>query len=329
MAGPPQIPGSAGASAPAAPSVRLLDEHDRRVVVLDLDAATGSGAGDAVPLRTRLRRSASSRARRSLAIALIALGMLALADAIVTLVWQEPLSALYARLRQDHLSGVLRKEERAAPTSGEQRALARLASERARIAYLAASLQRHAGEGDPVGRIRIPRIGANFVVVNGTSTAALESGPGVFPETVFPGRGGTTAIAGHRTTYLAPFRHIDELRAGNTITLEMPYAHFTYRVIGSRVVAPTDVGAAVDYVGYPRLVLSACTPLFSAAKRILVFARLVGTTAVHAARRTHASARTRPVHVTRRPRRLTTGARIRPTRPPGPARRATLAPAGP
>ena len=125
-----------------------------------------------------------------------------------------------------------------------------------------------------MGRIRIPRIGISFVVVNGTSTSALESGPGIYPETVFPGLGGTTAIAGHRTTYLAPFRHIDELRPGNRIMLDMPYARFTYTVMGSAVVLPTDVHAAVDRVGYSRLVLSACTPLFSAAKRLLVFARL-------------------------------------------------------
>ncbi len=65
----------------------------------------------------------------------------------------------------------------------------------------------------------------------------------------------------------------------------MPYAHFTYTVIGQEVVAPTDVRAAVDQVGYSRLVLSACTPLFSAAKRLLVFARLTRTVPVGAARR--------------------------------------------
>ena len=64
----------------------------------------------------------------------------------------------------------------------------------------------------------------------------------------------------------------------------MPYAHFTYTVIGQRVVAPTDVAAAVADVGYSRLVLSACTPLFSAAKRLLVYARLTRTVPVGAAR---------------------------------------------
>ena len=87
----------------------------------------------------------------------------------------------------------------------------------------------------------IPRIGASYVVVKGTGTEDLKSGPGIYPETSFPGGGSTTAIAGHRTTYLAPFRHIDSLRPGNRIMLDMPYAHFTYTVIGQRVVSPSDV----------------------------------------------------------------------------------------
>ena len=88
--------------------------------------------------------------------------------------------------------------------------------------------------GSAVGRILIPRIGASYVIVNGTGTEELKGGPGIYPETSFPGVAGTTAIAGHRTTYLAPFRHIDSLRPGNRILLYMPYAHFTYTVIGQR-----------------------------------------------------------------------------------------------
>ena len=138
--------------------------------------------------------------------------------------------------------------------------------------------------GSPVGRIHIPSLGVDFVIVKGTGVSELQKGPGVFPETRFPGIAGTTAIAGHRTTYLAPFRHIDALHRGNRIVLDMPYAHFTYTVTGQRVVSPSNVGAAVDPVGYSRLVLSACTPLFSAAKRLLVFARLTRTVPVGAAR---------------------------------------------
>jgi sortase A len=226
----------------------------------------------------RTRRS--QRAMRALAALLILAGTVALIDAGVTLVWQEPFSALYAKLRQDHLSGALAKVEHAAPSAEEQRQLVDLGDVRQRVAYLAGRLEGHAKDGSPVGRIEIPRIGASFVVVKGTDTSDLESGPGIYSETVFPGMAGTTAIAGHRTTYLAPFRHVDLLRRGNTIALRMPYAHFTYKVIAKRVVAPTDVNAAVGNVGYSRLVLSACTPLFSAAKRLLIYARLVRTVPV-------------------------------------------------
>jgi sortase A len=272
----------AGEPSRAPYAVRLIDEHDGRIIVLSSAPASPrvTQTGSKVP------GPWSPHGWRVLGVALVLIGTLVLIDAGVTLVWQEPISALYAKLRQNHLSGALAKVERAAPTLGERRALLRLPGQSTRIAFLARELQRRAGEGSPVARIRIPRIGASFVVVKGTSTSDLRSGPGIYPETVFPGIRGTTAIAGHRTTYLAPFRHIDALRRGSRILLNMPYAHFTYIVTDVRVVAPTDVHAAVGYVGYSRLVLSACTPLFSAAKRLLVRARLTRTVPVGAGRST-------------------------------------------
>jgi sortase A len=235
----------------------------------------------------------ASHGRRSrvppvLAALLIAAGVLLLADVGVTLVWQEPISALYAQLKQESLGGDLRALDRATPTPAAQRTLARLHEDRRRIDYLAGALQRQAKAGSAVGRIRIPAIGASFVVVKGTGTAELENGPGIYPETSFPGVPGTTAIAGHRTTYLAPFRHIDGLRRGALIVLEMPYGRFTYTVVGSRVVLPTDV-SVLDPVGYSQLVLSACTPLFSASHRLIVFARLTSTVPLGAARLTEAA----------------------------------------
>jgi sortase A len=222
-------------------------------------------------------------ARSVLAGLLILAGAALLLDVGITLVWQEPISALYARLKQESLSGDLRALDRATPAIPARRELARLHEGRQRIAYLAGALQRQAKAGSAVGRIRIPAIGANFVVVKGAGASELENGPGIYPETGFPGVPGTTAIAGHRTTYLAPFRHIDKLRRGELIVLEMPYGRFTYTVVGSRVVLPTDV-AVLDPVGYSRLVLSACTPLFSASHRLIVFARLTTTVPLGAAR---------------------------------------------
>jgi sortase A len=246
--------------------------------VSDILFTTSPPSGRA-PRERRPRRSL-----RALSALLMLAGALALLDAGVTLLWQEPVSALYAKFEQDHLRGTLREVERAQPSVLERLRLVRLSDER-RIAFLARELQRRAAPGSPVGSIHIPRIGADFVVVKGTGTSELEKGPGVYPETRFPGVGGTTAIAGHRTTWLAPFRHIDELHRGDRIVLEMPYAHLLYTVTGQRIVEPTDVSAAIAEVGYSRLVLSACTPLFSAAKRILVYARLASATPVGAAAR--------------------------------------------
>jgi sortase A len=261
------------------------------------DAARTSTTAIITPGRSR-SRSRSSRALRALALTLIAAGTVALLDAVVTLVWQEPVSWLYATLEQEHLEGALHEVERAAPSQAERRALASIPDEQRRIAFLARELQRHAGNGSAVGRIEMPLIGASYVVVKGTDTGDLERGPGVYPETSFPGVGtGTTAVAGHRTTFLAPFRHIDALRNGSTIRLQMPYAVFTYRVIGQRVVAPTDVRAAVANVGYARLVLSACTPLFSAEKRLLVYARLVREDPRGAARALPGGGQPQPIQV--------------------------------
>jgi sortase A len=215
------------------------------------------------------------RPLRALSTVLIIAGVLMLSDAALTVAWQEPVSGAYAWIVQDRLGGDLRKLEDVRPGATERAALAALESKRRRIAFLARVLRRSAGRGDAVGRIRIPKIKANFVVVNGTDTASLRKGPGIYDEVPFPGAPGTTAIAGHRTTYLAPFRRIDQLARGDEIVLEMPYARLTYEVEEKRIVAPTAV-SVVKRVGFDRLVLSACHPLYSAAKRIVVFARLVG-----------------------------------------------------
>jgi sortase A len=205
---------------------------------------------------------------------LIIAGALMLADAGLTVAWQEPVSALYAQLVQGRLSDELRKLELAQPSSLDLKALRSLEDDRRRMAFLSRALRRDAKRGAAIGRIRIKRIGVSTVFVNGTDTTSLRKGPGLYDGKPFPGSPGTVAIAGHRTTYGAPFRRIDKLRPGNEIVLEMPYGRFVYRVQQTRIVDPTEV-SVVRRVGYDRLVLSACHPLYSAAKRIIVFARFV------------------------------------------------------
>jgi sortase A len=215
------------------------------------------------------------RTLRALSTALILAGALLIVDAAVTLAWQEPLSALYARITQARLGHDLHRLETAPLTAAERAALHRLGHGAAqqRMAFLARALRRKVHDGQAIGRIRIPRIGASYVVVQGTDTGSLRKGPGHYPSTPLPGIHGTVAIAGHRTTYLAPFRHIDSLRRGDPIVLEMPYGRFTYRVERTRVV-PASAWWITRPVGHDRLVLSACHPLFSASHRIVVFARL-------------------------------------------------------
>jgi sortase A len=176
-------------------------------------------------------------------------GVLLIADAGVTLAWQEPLSALMA----DREQATLERE---------------LADPPRRV------VERRPLRGDSIGRIALPAIDRSYFMVEGTDTDTLRKGPGHYPKTPLPGEPGTVGIAGHRTTYGAPFRNIDRLDRGDRIVLEMPYATFTYRVERTRIVEPTEV-SVTDPVGYRRLILSACEPLYSAAQRIVVFARQV------------------------------------------------------
>jgi sortase A len=208
---------------------------------------------------------------------LVVAGVLLVADAALTVLWQEPVSALYARLQQGKLDDQLAQLEQEKASPVERKALLRLPPGERRLAFAARALDRRTRPGRAVGRIRIASIGLNSVVVDGTDGASLRKGPGHYPSTPLPGAHGTVAIAGHRTTYGAPFRRIDRVKAGQLIDVEMPYGRFSYRVERTRIVPPTALWVT-QRVSYDRLVLSACHPLYSAAKRIVVFAKLVRAT---------------------------------------------------
>ena len=184
------------------------------------------------------------------------------------------MSSLYAHFQQNELSGELDKLEQVPLPPVEQRAIVKLPDPKRKLAFAARSLDRRTDDGDAVGRLRIDRIGLSSVVIEGTNADDLRRGPGHYPATPLPGQRGTVGIAGHRTTYGAPFRKIDKVRRGDDIVVTMPYGRFTYRVERTRIVKPTDVWVT-QRVSYDRLILSACHPLYSAAERIVVFARLV------------------------------------------------------
>jgi sortase A len=221
----------------------------------------------------RRPRRGLRRAMLDVSSVLILSGILLLLDAAITLVWQEPVTAAIGLVARSEVNQRYMSYATAPLTTADRSALAGLASRRQRIAYLARRERRQLHTGDAVGKISIPTIGAAYTIVQGTDTMSLEKGPGHYEETALPGMGQTVAIAGHRTTYLAPFRQINQLVAGDRIVLAMPYGRFVYVVQYQRIVLPTDIGV-VRNVGYDRLILSACTPLYSAAQRIIVFARL-------------------------------------------------------
>lgn len=220
-----------------------------------------------------------------ISIALITAGLVVLADVGITLAYQEPLSSLYSSIKQGEKESQLKAIESEFLTPSDVKEIKRAEGAKnpkvrekalsVNVAKLAQRLVDESKPGDALGRIEAPGMdGLNMVFVQGTDEASLELGPGHYPETAMPGQGRTVAIAGHRTTYLAPFRHIDSLNPGDKITLKMPYGTFIYSVQKSEIVDPSDVGIIHD-TGYERLVLSACNPLYSASQRYIIYARLV------------------------------------------------------
>ena len=221
----------------------------------------------------------------------VGFGLLGLGTAIciwvgVVLVWGDPFTSLYTWHEQGKLSRELGQTTASWQQSiraNDSAVLTPAQIRRTRSATLAARSRRFSSrlrDGAPIGRIVIPKIHLTMVVVQGTSEGDLEKGPGHYDaasgeNSSLPGAGGVVAIAGHRTTYLHPFRHIDALQAGDTVYLEMPYGTFRYEVYFHKVVVPTD-WTILRRRPFEKLVLTACHPLYSASHRWVTFARLEG-----------------------------------------------------
>jgi sortase A len=213
---------------------------------------------------------------RFVASVLITSGILMLIDAGLTVTWQEPVSAYFAQQEQDGLKKELKRD--ATQVALDVQELQSIPNPLVRLKRLAERSRERAQTGHAIGTIRIPKIGRHDAVVQGTDTGSLRKGPGHYPATSFPGQGGTVAIAGHRTTYGAPFNEIDRLKPGDEIELDMPYGNFTYVVQKTRIVDPSELSVVDRVPGAEQLVLSACHPLYSASQRIIVFARLKSAT---------------------------------------------------
>ena len=211
------------------------------------------------------------RIARLAGAALIAAGALTLAWTLVVWQWQDPFTALYTTWQQDRLAGQLQHELRAYRPARD------LASRQATIASDARLFKLHAIRGHAIGRIVIGRIGLNMVVVDGADHESLKKGPGLDTSTFMPGEHRLVYIVGHRTTYLAPFAHIDAIKPGDYVRLEMPYATFVYRAYTHRVVTAHDL-SVLRSPRHELLELQACHPRFFATHRYIVYAKLVAAT---------------------------------------------------
>ena len=132
--------------------------------------------------------------------------------------------------------------------------------------------------GDAVAIIRIPKLDLEKAVIEGVGVEDLKKGPGHYPTTPMPGQAGNAAIAGHRTTYGAPFFRLDELTTGDEISVATREGEFQYRVTESRIVRP-DQNEVLDNTSDNRLTLTTCNPRYSARQRLIVTAALVGAPA--------------------------------------------------
>lgn len=197
---------------------------------------------------TRLRAHPIRVVLRFVASVMMVSGLLLISDAGITLLWQEPVSAYFSERQQVKL-------------------------EKALVDPPERVVRKEPLRGDALGKLLIPSIGVSEYVVEGTDADNLRKGPGHYPDTPLPGQHGTSAIAGHRTTYGAPFRNLDKLKKNDRIVVELPYGTFVYRVDRTQIVDDSALWVTRK-VGHDQLVLTACHPLYSAAQRIVAFARL-------------------------------------------------------
>ncbi len=203
-------------------------------------------------------------------------------------------SAAYAQVQQSRLDSTYRQQSAAfiQDINANKDTRTHRVSDEELVRRLAVAYGEKLRAGDPVGRLIIPRIKLDRLVQQGVGgkmaldpqgdTALLRNGPVHYGITPLPGAGEPFAVAGHRTTYGAPFYMLDKLRAGDPIYMDTPYGKFRYAVAKTTTVDPTDTSVLFDR-GYG-LVLTTCTPPYSAAHRLVVWATLEKATPLRAAR---------------------------------------------
>lgn len=210
------------------------------------------------------------RSLRILGTFLAAAGVLTLVWAFVVWQWQDPFTALYTKWKQRQLNSQYHELTRSFAGSISHKSPS---AERRSVALAAKRYRLGARRGQALGRLRIPRMGVSMIFVNGTDHDTLKKGPGRDGRTFLPGENRLVYIAGHRTTYLAPFSDINALRAGDRVTIEVPYGTFIYSVTRHRIVQATDL-SVLKSPKHELLELQACHPRFFASHRYIAYARL-------------------------------------------------------
>ena len=240
------------------------------------------------------------RLARILGTLLIVGGVGTLGWAVLVWQWQDPFTAAYTKYEQHKLSGqykrIVREYKYTPATTAKPTPAARairpmerdykpmretqtpsLADQRRQIARESRAYRSRLHEGQPFGRLKVPRLGLSIVMVNGTDGGTLTKGPGRYTGSFLPGEGELIYIAGHRTTYGAPFAHIDSMRPGDRATVELPYATFEY-VATRHVIVDGDDLSVLRSNHKELLALQACHPRFFASHRYIVYMKLARVT---------------------------------------------------
>ncbi|HUQ22723.1 MAG TPA: sortase [Gaiellaceae bacterium] len=202
---------------------------------------------------------------------MIVAGVGALAWAFTVWRWEDPFTATLNYRDQRELAQTFDRQLEEGRPAGTPAAVADV---RDTLPREAIAWRRRLKPGAAVARLRIPRLGLSEIIVNGTDHNSLKRGPGRYLGSAMPGEGKLVYVAGHRTTYGAPFSHIDRLRKGDRVFVELPYATFEYVITGHRIVAATET-SVLKSKGREQLLLQACHPRFFATHRYIAYAKPV------------------------------------------------------
>ncbi len=211
---------------------------------------------------------------RGTGILLALAGSLTLLWALAVWQWQDPITLVLNKRAQSALSNDYAVRVEREQTLLRPRPVVKKESPAPSQLALAAAYRKRTEQGEPIGRLTVPRMDLSIMVVYGTETETLKKGPGLHESTGFPGQKFLTYVAGHRTTYGAPFSDIDKLEPGDKITFEVPYGTYRYEVVGHRIVRDDQI-EVLKGRGREELALQACWPRFFASHRYIAYAKLV------------------------------------------------------